>query len=275
MNRGFPREPICPSETRSRRKDHQPRETAADFLVGFRQNSRQRGRLPRRCRLGSCLSQLIPPPCSIVIAADIRYYCVYVMRQASRRLRRIGQKRPVNVVFISYRNALQADVPKLVAKKLQSSLAVDGETAGGGAGRLRRQRGRPDDGAGLPDSRRRRGGHSRDDGGGLRGGKGRWRPREELLVDEHWEAGGDRASGGRGQREQPPLYGHDTIGPTVELVLDNGHHANGNGNGHHDEDPELRQSLFSLAEFRAEEPVKPKAAAARLSPLLHHCSSGR
>ena len=37
-------------------------------------------------------------------------------------------------------------------------------------------------------------------------------------------------------------------------------HANGNGtNGHHeDEAPEPQQSLFSWAEFMAEEPVKPK-----------------
>ena len=32
----------------------------------------------------------------------------------------------------------------------------------------------------------------------------------------------------------------------------------GNGNGHHDEAPEPQQSLFSWAEFMAEEPVKPK-----------------
>ena len=50
----------------------------------------------------------------------------------------------------------------------------------------------------------------------------------------------------------------DVFGPTVELVPANGH-ANGNGNGHHeDEAPEPQQSLFSWAEFMAEEPVKPK-----------------
>ena len=49
------------------------------------------------------------------------------MRQASRRSWRIGQTRPVKVVFMSYRNTLQADALKLVAKKLQSSLAVEGE----------------------------------------------------------------------------------------------------------------------------------------------------
>ena len=54
-------------------------------------------------------------------------YSAYVMRQASRRFWCIGQTRPVKVVFMSYRNTLQADAPKLVAKKLQSSLAVEGE----------------------------------------------------------------------------------------------------------------------------------------------------
>ena len=34
--------------------------------------------------------------------------------------------------------------------------------------------------------------------------------------------------------------------------------VNGNGNGHHDEAPEPQQSLFSWAEFMAEEPVKPR-----------------
>ncbi|MDE2861233.1 MAG: hypothetical protein OXL35_07075, partial [Chloroflexota bacterium] len=48
-------------------------------------------------------------------------YSTYVMRQASRRSWRIGQTRPVKVVFMSYRNTLQADALKLVAKKLQSS----------------------------------------------------------------------------------------------------------------------------------------------------------
>ena len=49
------------------------------------------------------------------------------MRQASRRPWRIGQTRPVKVVFMSYKNTLQADALKLVAKKLESSLAVEGE----------------------------------------------------------------------------------------------------------------------------------------------------
>ena len=54
-------------------------------------------------------------------------YSVYTMRQASRRSWRIGQSQPVQVVFMAYRNTLQAGALKLVAKKLQSSLAVEGE----------------------------------------------------------------------------------------------------------------------------------------------------
>ena len=49
------------------------------------------------------------------------------MRQAPRRSWRISQTQPVRVVFMSYRNSLQGDALKLVANKLQSSLAVEGE----------------------------------------------------------------------------------------------------------------------------------------------------
>ena len=49
------------------------------------------------------------------------------MRQASRRSWRIGQTQPVQIVFLAYRNTIQADAVKLVAKKLRSSLAVEGE----------------------------------------------------------------------------------------------------------------------------------------------------
>ena len=45
-----------------------------------------------------------------------------------------------------------------------------------------------------------------------------------------------------------------TVTPTATRLP-----RNGNGtNGYHDEAPEPQQSLFSWAEFMAEEPVKPK-----------------
>ena len=54
-------------------------------------------------------------------------YSVYVMRQASRRSWRIGQDQPVKVVYMAYSDTIQAEALKLVAKKLQSSLAVEGD----------------------------------------------------------------------------------------------------------------------------------------------------
>ena len=54
-------------------------------------------------------------------------YSVYTMRQASRRSWRIGQRLPVRVVYLAYRGTLQTQALTLVAKKLQASLAVEGE----------------------------------------------------------------------------------------------------------------------------------------------------
>ena len=58
-------------------------------------------------------------------------YSTYVMRQASRRSWRIGQTRPVKVVFMSYRNTLQADALKLVAKEAPIVAGGRGRAAGG------------------------------------------------------------------------------------------------------------------------------------------------
>ena len=97
---------------------------------------------------------------------------------------------------------------------------------------------------------------------------------EEFLVDDGWkvvevepkavEVNGNGTNG----------HHANGIGPTVELALGNGHHPNGNGhapapvngNGHHDEAPEPQRSLFSWAEFMAEEPVKPKGRGRKPQP---------
>ena len=193
------------------------------------------------------------------------------MRQASRRSWRIGQTRPVKVVFMSYKNTLQADALKLVAKKLQSSLAVEGEL--------------PEDGLAAYG----------DDGDDMMMALARKIVSGDEEEDETVEAvfaqarDAEAASGGvpGGRRlgkvvevepEAAPANGNghhaDGIGPTVELVLDTGHHANGNGHaavevngdGHSDEVPEPQQSLFSWAEFMAEEPVKPKGRSRKAKP---------
>lgn len=54
-------------------------------------------------------------------------YSVYTMRQASRRSWRIGQRHPVRVIYFAYRATLQAQALQLTAKKLQASLAVEGD----------------------------------------------------------------------------------------------------------------------------------------------------
>ena len=189
-------------------------------------------------------------------------YSVYVMRQASRRSWRIGQTRPVKVVFMSYKNTLQADALKLVAKKLQSSLAVEGELPEDGLAAY------GDDGDDLMMALARKivsGDEEEDETMEEVFAQARdaEATAEEYLVDDDWKP----------VEVEPEAVevngnGHHAggIGPTVELVLDTGHHANGNGhaavevngNGHSDEAPEPQQTLFSWAEFMAEEPVKPK-----------------
>ena len=200
-------------------------------------------------------------------------YSVYVMRQASRRSWRIGQTQPVKVVFMSYRNTLQADALKLVAKKLQSSLAVEGELPEDGLAAY------GDDGDDLMMALARKvvSGDEEDADDEMMEqvfaqARDAEATAEELLVDDGWKAveiepevlpvNGNGTNGHHAN-------GHDDLfGPTVELVPSTAHTSNGNGhapvqvngngaNGHHDEEPEPQRSLFSWAEFMAE-PVKPK-----------------
>ena len=183
-------------------------------------------------------------------------YSVYVMRQASRRSWRIGQTRPVKVVFMSYLNTLQADALKLVAKKLQSSLAVEGELPEDGLAAF------GDDGDDMMMALARKivSGEEEDEAETVESVFAQARDAEseaeELLVDDGWKpleiepetvpvnGNGHHANG------HDDLFG---IGPTFELVPANGHHANGNGhasvngngNGHHEEADEPQQTLFS------------------------------
>ena len=197
-------------------------------------------------------------------------YSVYVMRQASRRSWRIGQTRPVKVVFMAYRNTLQADALKLVAKKLQSSLAVEGELPEDGLAAY------GDDGDDLMMALARKivSGEEEDETETVESVFAQARDAEataeEYLVDDDWKAVEIEpeaiAVNGNGANSLPRTgyggNGHhdDGIGPTVDLVLSNGH-ANGNGhaaipaNGNgrlDDEADEPQQSLFSWAEFMAE-----------------------
>ena len=54
-------------------------------------------------------------------------YSTYVLRQASRRSWRIGQKRPVRVGFLTYSETAQESCLRLMGKKLLVSLAMEGK----------------------------------------------------------------------------------------------------------------------------------------------------
>ena len=208
------------------------------------------------------------------------------MRQASRRSWRIGQTRPVKVVFMAYRNTLQADALKLVAKKLQSSLAVEGELPEDGLAAY------GDDGDDLMLALARKivSGEEEEDAETVESVFAQARDAEataeEYLVDDGWKA--VESLPRTGYEVDPPALpsGREAVGvngnghrdaagtgPTVELVMGNGHVA-ANGNGHaaievavdRDESPEPQQTLFSWAEFMAEEPIKPKGRVRRPQP---------
>ena len=197
-------------------------------------------------------------------------YSVYTMRQVSRRSWRIGQSQPVQVVFMAYRGTLQADALQLVAKKLQSSLAVEGELPEDGLAAY------GDDGDDLMLALARKIVAGEEDAGSV-----------ESVFAEAQQVAADRGAAGRGWKAvevEPEVVevhangnGHGTggIGPGVELVAGSGGAAAAvTGNGHapggadRDEASEPQQSLFSWAEFLAEEPVKPQRGRKREAPTL-------
>ena len=199
-------------------------------------------------------------------------YSVYTMRQASRRSWRIGQTQPVRVVFMSYRGTLQADALKLVAKKLQSSLAVEGELPEDGLAAY------GDDGDDLMMALARKIVSGEEDGAEtveevFAQAQGAESEAEELLVDVDWRpvevdpgAVMVNRNGTNGNGHHDP----SDLGPTVELLPVNGHAqvpVNGNGaNRHHDDGDESQRSLFSWAEFMDEEPAKPKGRRRKPQP---------
>ena len=183
-------------------------------------------------------------------------YSVYVMRQASRRSWRLGQTRPVKMVFMSYRNTLQAEALKLVAKKLQSSLAVERELPEDGLAAF------GDDGDDLMMALARKIVSGEEESDTVEEvftqARAAESAAEELLVDDGWkpvkiepEAVEVNGNGANGNGH------HDATGPTVEAVL---------GNGHHEEAGEPQRMLFSWAEFMAEEPVKRNGRSGKPQP---------
>ena len=167
-------------------------------------------------------------------------YSVYTMRQASRRSWRIGQTQPVQVVFMAYRNTLQADALKLVAKKLQSSLAVEGELPADGLAAY------GDDGDDLMLALARKivageaGEESVEDV--FAQAQQVAADAEALLVDAEWAA--------------PEPVAAEVV--AVEAGADAGR----------DDAPEPQRTLFSWAEFMAEDQVEPRRRRRDEAPTL-------
>lgn len=59
-------------------------------------------------------------------------YSLHTLRQASRRSWRIGQRRPVRVLFLCYDGTMQASCLRLMGKKLLVALTMEGKFAGEG-----------------------------------------------------------------------------------------------------------------------------------------------
>lgn len=54
-------------------------------------------------------------------------YNIFTLRQAARRSWRIGQKQPVKVYYLTYKNTMQETAVSLIAKKLEIALLVEGD----------------------------------------------------------------------------------------------------------------------------------------------------
>jgi hypothetical protein len=83
-----------------------------------------------------CLTGHIPRNLDLLEFPTILFYetgySIYVLRQASRRSWRIGQKQRVRVGFLTYANTAQESCLRLMGKKLLVSLALEEKLQGEG-----------------------------------------------------------------------------------------------------------------------------------------------
>ena len=200
-----------------------------------------------------CHSRLVQTGLDLVDFPTIVWYetdySVYTMRQASRRSWRIGQTRPVKVIFMAYRNTLQADALKLVAKKLQSSLAVEGELPEDGLAAY----GDDGDDLMLALARKLVNGNEDDAADTVEAAFAHARASEteseEFLVDDGWQTT---------EVESPIIVEihADTAEKDSDVAGDEADIANS------------AQTLFSWSEFIAEPPAKPRSRARVAQPSL-------
>ena len=153
---------------------------------------------------------------------------------------------------MAYRGTLQADALKLVAKKLQSSLAVEGELPEDGLAAY------GDEGDDIMLALARKIVNGEEEEGesveeAFANARDAEAVSEELLVDAGWHAR---------EAEQEIVVeesrnGSNGTGAFVKVAAANGHSAGKD---------ETQQSLFSWAEFMAEEPAKPSRKNGKAKP---------
>ncbi|MCY4620194.1 MAG: hypothetical protein OXD50_16850, partial [Chloroflexi bacterium] len=200
-----------------------------------------------------CHPRLVQTGLDLIAFATICWYetdySVYTMRQASRRSWRIGQTQPVKVVFMAYRNTLQADALKLVAQKLQSSLAVEGDLPEDGLAAY----GDTGDDLMMALARKLISGETDSEPVEdiFREAQQVAADAEALLVDDGWE----RLEPHQDEAELASRAPAE-CSVAIELVPCGGHHGL----------PETQQELFSWAEFLADEPEQPKPRGRNLRP---------
>ena len=88
------------------------------------------------CRDRACHQSHIPHNLDLLETPSIFFYesgySTHVLRQASRRSWRIGQKRPVRVAYMTYAGTAQERCLRLMGKKMLVSLALEGKFASHG-----------------------------------------------------------------------------------------------------------------------------------------------
>ncbi len=87
------------------------------------------------CDVLFCNPRLVETGLDLVDFPTIVYYGIeyslYTLRQSSRRSWRLGQEKPVRVIFLHYTDSMQEQALALIAAKLRAASLIDGEVAEG------------------------------------------------------------------------------------------------------------------------------------------------
>ncbi len=87
------------------------------------------------CDVLFCNPNLVSTGLDLVDFPTIVYYGIeyslYTLRQSSRRSWRLGQEKPVRVIFLHYTESMQEQALALIAAKLRAASLIDGEIAEG------------------------------------------------------------------------------------------------------------------------------------------------